>query len=401
MFSKDILQLVAFAIAIASIRAKFVKKISENNYELNINERGAHITQKVTLENDLVITQVPAHHDRVAITYIYDTSKGFAMKISPSSYKCELSRPYIAFSGTQQKTYLDMAALDDSLEERLEVNSSTTTHYELTDIKGPEVNLECIPENFKKFVPKGFQILLTHSVQITQGNMRRSRSNSSNVFFTDPLTQKRYEYGDHVDMFAEVFDFLPECTSIQQRRSKRSGWTQDGKKAVPYTESKSGANEYYEQNCFNQRGEAVRCYGLHSVTCDEGCDASEVGYDCNSAERDCYFVLTCPVVQGEKCIAHIINEGLKCRMCCRKRDCGAWLEQCEYSSDPKLDICPADGLGCPYYEVDSSFTAKKSPCKLLPNRFLVIASTFPCYLGKKEAENTNQLFIHVCFSKSI
>ena len=47
-------------------------------------------------------------------------------------------------------------------------------------------------------------------------------------------------------------------------------------------------------------------------------------------------------------------------MCCRKRDCGAWLEQCEYSSDPKLDICPADGLGCPYYEVDSSFTAKKS-----------------------------------------
>merc|ERR1711962_496519 len=148
--------IISFSIlALDFVDGGFVKKISETDYELNFDERGALFTQKVSLdtEHNLVITEVPAHHNRVAITYIYDSSNGLGFTIFPSAKKCEINRPFIALDGNAQKANLDNAASDDSLGERLVVNSQNTSPYEFARIEGPEVGLYCVPKNFRKFVP--------------------------------------------------------------------------------------------------------------------------------------------------------------------------------------------------------------------------------------------------------
>jgi hypothetical protein len=72
--AKILVNVAIFLLALCSTNASFVKRISESKYEMNVNEHGADYTQQITLDNDLVITEVPAHHDRIAMTHIFDSS---------------------------------------------------------------------------------------------------------------------------------------------------------------------------------------------------------------------------------------------------------------------------------------------------------------------------------------
>ena len=78
-------------------------------------------------------------------------------------------------------------------------------------------------------------------------------------------------------------DFSPEYKSKRVKRSN-SGWTQSGR------------------YCTSPEGSRVRCYGgrygLRDVTCPQGCDAADLGYDCNNQARGCSSALGCSVVVG-------------------------------------------------------------------------------------------------------
>jgi len=325
-----------FAVLCSSVEAKFVNRISDTEYEIKLNQSGAFFSQKVTLDkqHNLIITEVPAHHDRVAITNIFDSSTGLAMKIIPSLKKCDISRPFMSISAREQEDTLVAAAFDDSEEESLEISSKTAKTFNLAQIEGPELDFECVPEKFQKFVPEGYLVVLTHEVQVTRENFQMD-SNHDKAFFTDPITQKKYNYGDHVELWSEIFDFAPECKTKRVKRSN-SGW-----------------NDHRNGYCTNPGGQRVRCYGLKGVTCPEGCDAADSGFDCQNKARDCYFVLICPIVQGDACMAHLRTDLYKCHRCCRLRDCGSNLKICQYTS--KTDTCPSPTEGCPYYKVESEF----------------------------------------------
>merc|ERR1712008_149113 len=135
--------------------AKFVNRISDTEYEIKLNQSGAFFSQKVTLDkqHNLIITEVPAHHDRVAITNIFDSSTGLAMKIIPSLKKCDISRPFMSISAREQEDTLVATAFDDSEEESLEISSKTAKTFNLAQIEGPELDLECVPENFVAGTP--------------------------------------------------------------------------------------------------------------------------------------------------------------------------------------------------------------------------------------------------------
>ena len=118
------------------------------------------------------------------------------MKIIPSLKTCEISRPFMSISAREQEDTLVAAAYDDSEEESLEVSSNTAKRFNLAQIEGPELDFECMPEKFKKFVPEGFTVILAHEVQVTRDNFHQD-SKHEDVFFTDPITQKRYNYGKY------------------------------------------------------------------------------------------------------------------------------------------------------------------------------------------------------------
>jgi|ERR1711971_1104248 len=325
------------AVLCSSAAANFVKRISDTEYEIKLNQTGAFFSQKVTLDKqqNLVITEVPAHHNIVAIKNIFDASTGLAMKVIPSLRRCHISRPFMSITARDQEDILAVAAFDESEEESLEVSSRTAKTFNLAQLEGPELDFECVPEKFQKFVPEGYLVILAHEVQVTQDNFQMD-SKHDNVFFTDPITQKKYNYGDHVELWSEIFDFAPECKSKRVKR-QNGGFTEDG-----------------SYHCRTPAGTRVRCYGLAKVECEEGCDASETGYDCSSDARDCYFVLICSngAVAGEACLAHLSSEDFKCTPCCRVRNCGTNLQKCKYAID---NSCPVADEGCPWPKVVSDY----------------------------------------------
>ena len=48
--------------------------------------------------------------------------------------------------------------------------------------------------------------------------------------------------------------------------------------------------------CASPEGRRIRCYGLKPVTCTEGCDIQDSGFDCkNRKDSKNNFVLVCPL----------------------------------------------------------------------------------------------------------
>ena len=52
--------------------ATFVHQVSENEFEIGIEENGVRITENIRYENGLKITVVPSHHHISGATYVYD-----------------------------------------------------------------------------------------------------------------------------------------------------------------------------------------------------------------------------------------------------------------------------------------------------------------------------------------
>ena len=64
--------LAFLVLAIANVGANFLHQVAPNEFNIDIEERGVRILQKVKFENGLRITEVPQHHHLSAATFVYD-----------------------------------------------------------------------------------------------------------------------------------------------------------------------------------------------------------------------------------------------------------------------------------------------------------------------------------------
>ena len=68
--------LILLILGTCGSQAKIVNHIDPNQYELELEERGTRLTQKIRFDVDgLRITEVPAHNELLAATYVFDSSK--------------------------------------------------------------------------------------------------------------------------------------------------------------------------------------------------------------------------------------------------------------------------------------------------------------------------------------
>jgi len=338
--------LLLFGVATTSVGANFIKKnpISTETvkeYDMQFSEHGANFTQRVILdkEHGFVIHDVPAHNDRTATKFIYDTKNGLMLEVINKFKTCSLHRAFYALSIEQMEANLEPASYEDNAsEDRLDLNTETATMYDLTEIRSEEpIDLDCIPENLREQVPEGYTVYLSRQVHLGKENIHQSQTNESQRTIFDPMTQKSYKPGDIVELFEDVFKFLPNCPSLtRSSRVKRECRYPDGT-LVP------------------------RCHGYRSIdgtTCPNGCDATDTGYDCDVTDFGCHMVIVCRVVQGAECIAHIGNNRNTCRRCCRHSNCGTYLNKCRYMG--QSDVCPPAGHGCPVEDVDQSYSGPKT-----------------------------------------
>ena len=67
--------LILLILGTVGSQAKIVHQVAPNQFELELEERGTRLTQKIRFDPDgLRITEVPAHHDLVHAIYVFDSS---------------------------------------------------------------------------------------------------------------------------------------------------------------------------------------------------------------------------------------------------------------------------------------------------------------------------------------
>jgi len=358
----------SFLILVSStIKASFIKQVSENIFEWRIEEHGTNFTQRIEFdeENGFVISYVPAHNGRMETTFYNDETNGFVLEIIKSKRIVTISKAFMGQTILEQKSVLKTLAQQEDSNDRLVANPETVgPAIELIDIPSSAIDSKCIPEKYRKLIPKGYTIHLMHQVQkFERRNLFHDKDDPSKFTVYDPVSQSNYTVGDDVDeVFSHVFDgILPpvkgtKCPySFSKRRAKR-------------------ATTCYDENLRQFTG---RCGRVIRGECT-ACRSTDVGYDCTDGGSLCVWTIKCTNINHKECIKHFVSSHtISCNPCCLVRGCdgnkilrtGSGSEEerkimgtC--SGLPGDEICPLAGTGCPIEDVRQVYTGlmKKENC---------------------------------------
>jgi len=295
-------------------QAKFVHQVGPDQFEVELEEMGTRLTQKVRFDADgQRITEVPAHNGRVAALYVFDDSMGLQMSVIESEKSCSLQVPLFNLNNKDEKGILeDSSRRDDEEAEVLKVEAARPRTLQLITVEGPELDRADVPSKMGKYCPDGFQFFAVKQIPVTSYNVENGKNAT---LIKDPRLQKDFNYGDPVD-FSDLFQVLPMTNT--NRRSSRA------KRAVK--ECRRGDDSVIPS-----------CHVVEGITCPFGCPAVHVVFQCDVGEPwynwltgSCEYLLMCSTVTPDKdCLYHITSAGQRCRPCCIARDCGRKMPQCE------------------------------------------------------------------------
>jgi len=351
MMLKTILSGSLLILLLSSSQASFLTQKSENEFEMRLTEHGTNFTQKMILdkENNFVIYETPNHNGRVAAKFIYDTTNGIMLEVCDEAKTATFHRQFMTASVDEKDSLMysisHQAETANGQKDRIELEETPKNTFHLITIDGPEVVAECVPEKYRKYIPEGYYIDLSHQVRPLSKNLY---GNASTFTVFDPLTQKTIKHDDAVDLIYEIFeDILPPCAF--KRRVKRQ------------TMAQSSSN-----TCYTPTGEIVqRCTVRPDARgCQNGCDADQLGWDCETLRPNCHYkiknVIVCGSPRAEVCLSHIFSRQSSCAPCCRYRGCDAdhlKIKSCQ--NIPADDICPSHTIGCPIQDVQTIYTDEK------------------------------------------
>merc|ERR1711971_377913 len=362
MMLKTILSGSLLILLVSSSQASFLTQKSENEFEMRLTEHGTNFTQKVVFdkENNFVIYETPNHNGRVATKFIYDTTNGIMLEVCDEARAATFHRQFMPVNFDQQDSFMhnvsDRPEILSDQRDRIEVKPTPKNTFHLITIDGPEVDVKCVPEKYRKYIPEGYNIDLSHQVRPLPKN-RYGNESTFTVF--DPLTQKTMKHDDAVDLIYEIFeDILPPCAF--KRRVKR--------------QSRIGA---LSNTCYDEHGEVVaRCtYKPDPDACAGGCDKDKLGWDCTEIRKNCHYqfgeyeqvvedtviknVLICRHETAEECFKHIDSAQSTCSPCCRVRGCEGTELIPACKNIPHDDICPHHEIGCPLADMQTNWTGQK------------------------------------------
>jgi len=354
--AKTILSGSLLILLLSSSKASFLTQKSENEFEMRLTEHGTNFTQKMILdkENNFVIYETPNHNGRLATKFIYDTMNGIMLEVCDEAMAATFHRQFMAVNFDQQDSFMHNISghpeIVNGQKDRIELKPTPKNTFHLITIDGPEVDVECVPEKYRKYIPEGYYIDLSHQVRPLPKNLY---GNASTFTVFDPLTQKTIKHDDAVDLIYEIFeDILPPCAF--KRRVKR--------------QSRIGA---LSNTCYDEHGEVVeRCtYRPDPSACAGGCDTSKLGWDCSTIRTNCHYqmgrmdpiknVLVCRSSKAEDCLQHIDSTQSSCTPCCRVRGCQGTEKIKACKNIPHDDICPHHTTGCPLADMQTTWSSER------------------------------------------
>ena len=117
------------------------------------------------------------------------------LEVCDEDETAEFHRSFVAVNFEHQKNNVESWIEDNDIsDDRFELKATPENTFKLININGPDINIECVPEKYKAFIPKGYRIYLAHQVRALPGNVHH-RGNESLFTVIDPISQRRYNYG--------------------------------------------------------------------------------------------------------------------------------------------------------------------------------------------------------------
>merc|ERR1711935_634004 len=330
MSSNKIIGFLILILTVLQINANFVKQISENEFELLIQEDGTNFTQKVRIdkENGFVINEVPAHNGRIETTFINDETNGLMLEVSNPQKAARITKSFMGEPVDEQKSIYENLAQQEDPSDRIIVNHETSHPIELIDITGPAVDPKCVPTKYRKLIPKGYTIHLVHQVQkFVNQNIFPNKDNKQEFTVFDPASQENITIADRHEVdevFRHVFDdILPHIEGTDCPRSRRQAVEEE-----PVT-------------CYDEHFQRVsdRCGRVVGGKCSV-CNRPDMGYDCSDAAASlhakCNYIIKCTTINDDKCFTHVRGcDGNEIR-----QDGRYVMPTCKYMPTTQDEVCP-------------------------------------------------------------
>jgi len=282
--------------------ANYVHQKSPNEFDIDLEEQGVRITQKIRFENGLIITEVPDHHNISSGTFVFDEKMGLKLDVVNATQSCYVYIPFFTIGKFEENNLKELAnEVESKNEELLEVRPEYTMDLELMSVIGPELDIEDLPEHLQKYCHQGFRVFSKKELPADSNNIRES-NNYGDVLLDHPLFKQDAKFGDPVHDFSELFQVLPPSN-----RSKR-----------------------VKRECRNENFALVENCFIRDVTCPFGCARNDQYYDCKNAVYNCFYTFMCStIIPGEKCLWHTRDSKYSCQPCCANKNCGEHLPRCQ------------------------------------------------------------------------
>jgi len=131
-----------------------------------LDERGALVDEEIRMdkENDIMVVNVPAHHDIIESKTVYDMKSTWMMQALPILKECHYMRRPAALNDVNFDDVRNIAT--SSKEKPLKVGVLNTIKLETSAMIGPKRNRSILPESFQPHCPQDFDVRSTHMYEI-------------------------------------------------------------------------------------------------------------------------------------------------------------------------------------------------------------------------------------------
>jgi hypothetical protein len=286
-----------------------------------INESGMVIDEQVSveLENEVIVVDVPEHHDISASKTIYDKTSEWMMQAIPDRKQCLImKRPAIMNEMNVTLDDVYKTKTGTTKEHPIQVNTENTIEIESRVMIGPVKGRDRLPKMFDKFqqyCPLDFDFHFAHSYQLGR---------------EDSYEWQDMEFENEEDFFENGSPIIVENHSRRKRQTvKRLNQV---------------ADQTLRCKMFGHITNTKDCYKVLEGECGAKgeCVASNILYQCvprgvvrsdgTDGNRSCsYLLIPCftAMMQGHlpdssnqnACILHMANTNEACHACCRDPDC--------------------------------------------------------------------------------
>jgi hypothetical protein len=273
-----------------------------------INETGAVVDEEVLVdkENGIVVLNVPAHHDVVPSTVVYDKNSPWMMQVLPRSRECQYMMQPPSLNKMGVNVYdVEKLQAKTSKDHPIPISPMNTIEIDTIIKVGPLKDRTTLPTKFQQHCPKDFDVRSAH--------MHEVGKEDSDILYSDTK-----EFENEEDFFENG---VPNLIGNHTRRKRAS--------------CEMFGNHIEQEHCIRvleaQCGATGNCPLVNILY---HCRRNDRSHSCSYLTLPCTRMIADPkviatltadqlrnILDPAFCLVHMTNINENCNACCTDTKC--------------------------------------------------------------------------------